>query len=100
MQTNLPPALEMFSRIVDGQPPNVHELFHYALAMLLVENHKAEVIERRTIDLREYLTLRTVAGELFTIVKPDTSDELLEQLTIMARAVLREENGDPNENTP
>ena len=90
---DLPPEFEMLSRIIDAQAPNVRELFQYVLTMLLVEEGKAEIVERHTIDLREHLTLRTVAGDSFTIVKPDVSDELLTKMREMAREILDEDRG-------
>jgi hypothetical protein len=92
LQTDgIPPELEMFSRIVDGQSPDVRELFQYALTMLLVEDGKAEVIARHTIDLREHLTLRTSAGDVFTITKPDVSEELLGKMRALAREILEQD---------
>jgi len=90
---HLSPELEMFARIFDGQSPQVRELFQYALVMLSVEDGRAEVIERQTIDLREHLTFKTVAGDLFTLVKPDVSAELLAHMIELAREVLREGSG-------
>ncbi len=81
----------MLSRIVDGQPPQVRELFHYALVMLLIEDGKAEIVERRTIDTREWITVRTVTPEIFSIVVPDADDERLEALRVVAREVLDED---------
>ena len=91
-QTDLPPDLAMLARIVDGQTPDVRELFHYALVMLLVEDAKAQIIEQHAIDARQWLTIRTVAGELFSIVKPHVIDARLAELQEMARQVLREDN--------
>ncbi len=59
MSTNLPPDLAMFSRMVEGHPPDVRELFHYALVMLLVEDGKASIVERSMIDGREWIYLLT-----------------------------------------
>ena len=92
MQTNnIPPELEILSRIVDGQAPAVRELFQYALTMLMVEDGTAEVVERHVIDLREHLTFRTNAGDLFTIVKPDVNGNLLARMREMARDVLSDD---------
>jgi hypothetical protein len=92
--SSIPPELEMLSRIIDAQSPAVRELFQYALIMLMVENGKAAVIDRRVIDAREYLTFKTSADESFTIVKPEVSPELLERMREMAREVLREDSAD------
>ncbi len=58
--------------------------------MLLVEDGKANIVERRTIDGRECIYIRTVAGELFSVVKPDVDEDALAHLREMAREVLRE----------
>jgi len=91
MQSDLSPELEMFARIFDGQSPQVRELFQYALVMLSVEDGNAQVIERHVVDLREHLTYRTSAGDVFTIVKPDVNDELLAKTMEMAREISRED---------
>ncbi len=91
MDSDHSPEFRMFSRLVDGQPPRVREYFHYALAMLLVENRKAEVIEKRVIDSREHVTFGTVSGELFSVVKPDAGEKVLEVLVNMVREVLKED---------
>ena len=91
--SGLPPDFEVLSRLVDAQEPAVRELFQYALALLMVEDGKAEITEQRTVSMREQLTLRTVAGDTFTIVKPDISDELLAQMQEMVRELLDEERG-------
>jgi hypothetical protein len=59
--------------------------------MLMVEDGKADIVERHTIDAREHLTLRTVAGDTFTIVKPYVSEELLGEMRELAREILDED---------
>src|SRR5512135_156497 len=93
-QPTLPPDLALLARVVDAEPPDVQELFQYALTMLLIEDGKAQVVERRKIDCREWLTVLTVAGDLFDIVKPDVCDERLAKLQEMARAVLQDDGGE------
>ena len=88
MHSDLPFDLEMLARIIDGQPSDVRELFHYALAMLLIEDGKADIVAQSTTDARQWLTIRTVAGELFSIAKPNVSDARLIELQEMARQVL------------
>ncbi len=92
MDPNLTPDLALLARLIDTQLPEVRESFQYALVMLLIEDRKAEIIERRMIDLREWLTIRTVGGELFDIVKPTVSEARLAELLQMAKEVLAESN--------
>ncbi len=65
----------------------------YALALLMVKDGKAEIIEQRTVGIREQLTVRTVPSDTFTLVKPDISDALLAQMREMVQEVLEEERG-------
>jgi hypothetical protein len=81
----LPPDMEALSAFVDSQPPEVREIFHYALAMLLVEEGSASMGEPTTDgDGRTHVQLLTTAGNAFDVVKPALSEPMLEQmLTIM-----------------
>jgi hypothetical protein len=94
MDSQFPSQYEMFGRILDGQSPQMRELIQYAIAILAVEDGSAKLIERHVIDTREHLTFKTTAGETFTLVKPDVSDEELEGVREMAREVLREGSAD------
>ncbi len=89
MDPSLTPDLALLARVMDMQRPDLRESFQYALVMLLVEDRKAEIIERRMIDLREWLTIRTLNGELFDIVEPNVSKTQLDKLQTMARQVLK-----------
>jgi hypothetical protein len=89
--SDLPQDLGKLACVVDLQSPAARELFHYALVLLLVEDGKAEIIVRRTVDARERVTVRTVAGELFSIVKPDESDDMMETLKVLAREIVNAE---------
>lgn len=83
MDPNLTPDLALLARVMDMQSSDVRESFQYALVMLLVEDKKAEIIERRMIDLSEWLKLRTLNGELFDIVKPGVSEARLADILKM-----------------
>ncbi len=86
----LPPDLAVLAGLVDARPPEMREVFHYAVVMLLVEDGKATIVERRTIDARECIYIRTSAGELFSMVKPDVGEEALAHLRELAREALCE----------
>ncbi len=91
--SDLPPKFAVLSRVVGAQEDNAREMFQYALALIMVEDGEAKITDQRTVSMREQLTLRTVEGETFTILKPDIRDELLAQLKEMVREVLDEERG-------
>lgn len=90
-QPDFLPDLATLARAVGGQPPNVRELFQYALVSLMIEDGKAEIIDRQVIDERGRLTGRIKTPEIFSIVKPDVGEELLADFREMAREVLQED---------
>lgn len=73
MEKNLLPELELLARSIDGQGDDIRELFQYALVLLLIEDHRAEIVEGYSADGHAQLVVRTNTGELFSVVKPDVS---------------------------
>jgi len=69
METQFPSKYELFGRVIDGQSLHVRELIQYGIAMLAVEDGRAELVERHVIDAREHLIFRTIVGEVFTLIK-------------------------------
>ena len=91
-ESSLPPKLGDVAALFDTLPESVRDLFLYALAMLVVEDGKAAVVGHQTgADGRERLEFRTPAGDLFEIVRPKLSEELLVTLTEMAHKILAED---------
>lgn len=90
---SLPPELAAFAHFLDAQPPNVRDIFQYALAMLMVEKKLATIVDENTTDdARKWFTFRTSAGDAFTIVRPLVSKELLLTIMEQARIIADEEN--------
>jgi hypothetical protein len=87
-QQFLSPQLDAIAKLFDDQPEEVRELFQYALAMLMVEDTKAKIVERHRVDNLEYLTIETIAGDVFEIIRPQVSEDLLTTLRVLARDVL------------
>jgi hypothetical protein len=93
--SKLPPEFDILARVADAQEENSRELFEYALAMELVKDGKMEVVERRMVNMRENVTLKTAAGQTFMLLAPDIIPELLDQMREMVREVMDEEKGGP-----
>lgn len=94
---NLPPNLQDLARLLDDQPEDVQELFRYALVMLMIEDNKARIIETENVDNLEYLTVETSAGEVFEILKPQVSEDLLAMLRALARQILEQDRNEQDE---
>ena len=77
---------------MDAQPPQVREIFQYVLATMLMENGSAHIIERHVADEREHLMIAVVDGGIVSVVKPQMSDDLHQQLLELARNALRNDS--------
>jgi len=91
MNNTLPPALDALAHLMDAQPANVRELFQWSLAMLIVEQGKARIIEQHTMDERVYCTYATSAADVFSVVKPNVRDELLQEMMATVREIVAED---------
>jgi len=81
---NLPPELQQLATHMDAQPAHVQVIFQYCLYLMMVQAGKVELIETTPSDSGPLCTFRTVAGDMFTLVKPQIRPEqeaaLIEQL--------------------
>lgn len=89
---DLPPEIQHVADLLGEQPPEVRDLFRYALVLAMIDDEKAWVTGTRLVDGREYLTVRTVAGDVFEIVRPTTSEELEAVLMSQVRAIVADED--------
>ena len=71
MGNELPPDLERLAALIEQQPPKVREAFHFCLAVALEESGKAKLINTAQVDGRTYYSYKTIAGDVFTVVRPD-----------------------------
>jgi hypothetical protein len=84
----LPPEVERVAEILSTQPPQVREVFRFALVLMMRDDEKARIVSRRTVDGREYLAIVTIAGDEFEIVRPEISADLEQQLREQVRAIM------------
>ena len=90
-QSKLPPELQAIAQLMDEQPEDVQELFRYALTMLMIEDGKAKIVETHYVDNLEYLTVETSARDVFDILKPQVSEDLLGKMRALAREILEQD---------
>ncbi len=50
---DLPPEFQHIADLASQQPPQVRELFHYALVLVMIDDEKARVISTRQEDGRD-----------------------------------------------
>ncbi len=93
MTTNLPPELAAFASLLDAQPAPIRAMFHYSLALLMVEAGKARLIESVPGENGPVCTFETAAGERFSSARPAMSEEVEAYVKEMLRAILDVERG-------
>jgi hypothetical protein len=71
-------SIEMIEPI--DLPPEVRELFPYALVLAMIDDERARVLGTRMQDWLERLTIETVEGGVFEIVRPPISEEVEAEL--------------------
>ncbi|MGB8647291.1 MAG: hypothetical protein WCF84_18785 [Anaerolineae bacterium] len=89
--TNLPPEFDALLVELAGQPPAVHEIFQYALTLMLIDDEKAVEVGRRQADSREWLHMRTISGDEFEVVVPRISEELEKVVLAQIRQIVAED---------
>jgi hypothetical protein len=89
---DLPPELQQVADQLAEQPPAVREMFRYAIVLAMIDDEKAWVTGTRLIDSREYLAVRTVAGDVFEIVRPPISEELEAALMSEVGSIVADED--------
>jgi hypothetical protein len=94
---SLPPEFDPLLAELANESPNVREMFHYAVTLLMLDDEKARVIGERVEQGRSVLRVRTVAGDEYEVVRPEMSEELEQLLLMQVRSIVdehREENSD------
>ena len=92
--TDLPTEIQHVADLLSEQPPEVRALFRYALVLAMINDEKAHVIRTRVEEEREWLTVETVAGDVFEIVRAPMSEEVEAQLMTQVRAIIADEDDD------
>jgi len=90
----LPSDLERLAAFVDQQPPGVREAFHFLLAVALEESGKATLINIARVEGRTHYSYRTVAGDVFTVIRPNIDAEMERAVRHELVGIL-EEDGQP-----
>jgi len=92
MTQNLPPEIAAFDAFLNAQPKPVQIAFQYCLALVMVEDGKAELIETLPTDNGAMCRFKTVAGEVFSVAKPPINAEQEAMIIQQLRDILDEES--------
>jgi hypothetical protein len=89
---DLPPEFERLADLLSEQPAEVRDLFRYVLVLAMIDDEKAHITGTRMDGDLEYLTVQTIVGEVFEIMRPLISEEVEAQLMEQLRAIITGEN--------
>lgn len=73
---DLPPEIEQVAELLSKERPGVRELLRYAIVLAMIDHEKAWVIGTRTENGQEWLTIKTIADDVFKAMRPSISEEL------------------------
>ena len=90
----LRPEIEQVADLLGKQRPEVRDLFRYALVLAMIDDEKARITNSRVEGNREYATVKTIAGDVFEIMRPEISEEIESQLMRQVRAIIAVEGDD------
>lgn len=93
-EIDLPPELQSVLAAMSAQPEHARELFRYALVLLMIDDERARILGTRMDNEQEILTLRTIVGDEFEIVRPAMSEEAEAYLMQQIRKVVAGHEGD------
>ncbi len=91
--TDLPPSLAALASLLDAQPAPVREMFHYCLALTMVEAGKACLVGKEPGEAGAVCTFETEAGERLSLARPAMTKEMEAEVREMLRKILEEEGG-------
>jgi len=77
MLDKLPPEFQRIAELVDQEPPQVREVFHFMLAVAMEESGLSELINTAQVDGRTWYSCESAADDVFGVVRPEMDAELL-----------------------
>ena len=84
--STLPPELAAFAYLLDAKTPQVRDVFHYCLCLLMVQAGKMRLVENGEICVFE-----TVARVKFSVTRPTLSRDQEAALIDVLREILKDE---------
>jgi hypothetical protein len=87
----LPLEVGAIRQLAETQPDVNRELYYWALAMVMVERGKANLVEQQTADGQTQYTFASPEGEVVQMMKPAVSDAVIDEMMTAVRTLVEEE---------
>ena len=86
MDTDLLPVA--YQRLLDelaSEPGPARAMWYYVLVLMMIEDNEAHIVETNHDGDLVHLVVRDTSGEMFDVVRPPMSQELVDSLLGQAR---------------
>ena len=90
---NLPPDFSAIASLLDAQPEPVRAMYHYCLALAMVEAGKARLLGQEPGEAGAVCTFETATGEQLSLARPAMTEEMEAEVREMLREILDGEGG-------
>ena len=87
---NLPPDFSAIASLLDAQPEPVRAMYHYCLALAMVEAGKARLLGQEPGEAGAVCTFETATGEQLSLARPAMTEEMEAEVREMLREILDE----------
>ncbi len=87
---HVPQDFSAVASLLDAQPEPVRAMFHYCLAMAMVEAGKARLIGQEPGEAGAVCTFETATGEQISLARPAMTEEMEAEVREMLREILDE----------
>ncbi len=90
---NLPPDFSAIASLLDAQPEPVRAMYHYCLALAMVEAGRARLLGQEPGEAGAVCTFETATGEQISLARPAMTEEMEAEVREMLREILDEGGG-------
>ena len=88
---NLPPDFSAIASLLDAQPEPVRAMYHYCLALAMVEAGRARLLGQEPGEAGAVCTFETATGEQISLARPAMTEEMEAEVREMLREILDDE---------
>jgi hypothetical protein len=90
MMPSPPPDFSAIACLLDAQPEPVRAMYHYCLALAMVEAGKARLVGQEPGEAGAVCTFETATGEQLSLARPAMTEDMEAEVREMLREILED----------
>ncbi len=87
---HIPHDFSAIASLLDAQPEPVRAMFHYCLALAMVEAGRARLVGQEPGEAGAVCTFETATGEHLSLARPAMTEEMEAEVREMLREILED----------